>query len=299
MDVESTTRWQRAAGLAATQHGRITLAQLRTVGIMRGSVEKARRSGRLHLLFDGVYALGHRAPSPAADHMAAVLRCGDEAALSHRPAAMQHGLRGVGAWPIDVTSPAGHGRGVRGIRVHRASLGPVDRVVVDGVPVTSVARTIADLGHTLAEADLRALIREAQYRRSFSLDAVLLANARRPSRLLSAVLDDLVLTESPLEDLFRRRVLKPFRIPEPEVQDRLPGARPDFRWPQARLIVEIDGGHHANPLTRQADAARDNALQLAGELVLRYSKPDLTRRTRNTANQITRALRERGGYDIS
>lgn len=298
MDVDSATRWSAAAEVARGQHGRITLAQLRGVGIGRGSVERAVRSGRLHRLYDGVFALGHRAPSLAADHLAAVLCCGSLAGLSHRPAAVVHRLRAVGAWPIDVTSPAGRGRGVRGIRVHRSPLDGGDRVVVDGIPATSVARTIADLAHELGERDLRGLIREAQFRRTFDLEGVVRANARRPSRTLGGVLEDLAPTESPLEDLFRARILKRYKLPEPVCQQRLGGARADFRWPAARLVVEIDGGHHANPLTRHADAARDNALLLAGELVLRYVKADLTRHAARTAAQITGALRERGGHDI-
>jgi len=205
MGADRTTRWSLAAELARQQHGQVSLVQLREVGIGRGSVAKALRAGRLHRVHQGVLAVGHRAPSVAADHMAAVLRCGPEAALSHRSAAVAHGLRAVGAWPIDVTSPTGRGRGAPGIRVHRAPLPAGDRAVVDGVPVTSVARTIADLAHDLAERDLRGVIREAQFRRTFDLAAVARANARRPSRLLTALLEDLRPTESPLEDLFRAR----------------------------------------------------------------------------------------------
>jgi very-short-patch-repair endonuclease len=291
--------WTRAADIAARQHGRIAIAQLRDAGIGRGSVEKGLRSGRLHRVFDGVFALGHRAPSLGADRMAAVLRCGPEAALGFRAAAGLHGLGNGDVWPVDVISPTGRGRGVRGIRVHRSPLPEGHRARVDGIPVTSVARTLADLAHAVSERELRAMIREAQYRRVFDLDAAIEANGRRRSALLSVILEDLAPTESPLEDLFRANVVKRFRLPEPDYQPRLPGARPDARWARARLIVELDGAHHANPLTHQTDIARDNALHLSGELVLRYAAPDLTRHPRRTATQIARALRDRGGYDIS
>lgn len=278
--------WTAAAEIAARQHGRVTVAQLREVGIGRGSVEKAVRSGRMHRVFDGVLALGHVAPSLRGDWMAAVLRCGSEAALGFRAAACLHGVRDGDAWPIDVVSPTGRGRGVRGIRVHRAPLPEDHRVRVDGIPVTSVARTLADLAHEVSERDLRSMIREAQYRSVFDLDATIEANLRHRSSLLSVILKDLKPTESPLEDLFRTRVLERYRLPEPDYQPRLPGARPDLRWARARLIVELDGAHHANPLTHQRDIARDRALQLDGELVLRYATPDVTRRSRATAGQI-------------
>jgi very-short-patch-repair endonuclease len=291
--------WTKVAEIAGRQHGRITLAQLRAAGVGRGSVEKAVRAGRLHRVFGGVFAVGHLSPSRHGGWIAAVLRCGPEAALGLRPAACLHRLRGTDAWPIDVVSPTGRGRGVRGIRVHRSPLPDEHRVTVEGIPATSVARALADLAHEAGETDLRAMIREAQYRGTFDLDATIAANQRRPSSILSVILEDLVPTESPLEDLFRTNVLKRYRLPEPDYQARLPGARADVRWASARLIVELDGSHHANPLTHQTDIARDNALQLGGELVLRYGAADLKRRARATAAQIARALRERGGYDIS
>lgn len=298
MHVIATTRWRRVAEIAAAQHGCITLAQLRGAGCGRGAVDHAVLTGRLHRVHTRVLAVGHAGLTPAGRRMAAVLCCGEGAVLSHRPAAVTHGLRRGDTWPVDVTSPTGRGRGVAGIRARRSPLATEDISAVDGIPVTSVARTLADLGHEAGERDLRRMIREAQFLGVFDVGATVRANDRRPSARLSRVLDDLVPTESPLEDLFRERILEPFAIPEPVYQQRLPGARPDFRWPRARLIVELDGGHHANALTHQADIARDNVLHLAGELVLRYAKPDLTRHARRTAGQIIRALNERGGYDI-
>lgn len=277
----------------------MTFAQLLDAGVGRGAIEKAARSGRLHRVHEGVYALGHLTPSLAGDHMAAVLRCGPSAALGGWSAATHIGLCERPVWPIQVVSPSGRGRGVRGIAVSRATLPDADREVIEGVPVTSVARTLSDLSFRATEHDIRQLVREAQYRRVFDLQATIAANDRRPSRLLNAILDDLTPTESPLEDLFRDRILKRFpQIPEPDAQKKLPGARVDFRWARARLTVEIDGGHHANALTHHADIARDNALLLTGELVLRYAKPDLTRHARRTAGQIIRALNARGAYFI-
>ncbi len=221
--------WTKVAAMAAAQHGRVTLAQLSAAGVGRGSVEKAVRSGRLHRLFDGVFALGHVAPSAAGDYIAAVLRCGSAAALGFRPAACLHALRAGDAWPIDVVSPTGRGRGVRGIRVHRSPLPEHHRVRVDGIRVTTVARTLADLAHEVSEIDLRSMIREAQYRGVFDLQATIEANDRRRSSTLSVILEDLKPTESPLEDLVRSNVLKRFRLPEPDYQSKVPGARADFR----------------------------------------------------------------------
>ena len=72
--------------MAARQHGVVTHAQLLAAGLDRDAIEYRRRVGRLHLLHRGVYAVGHRPPSPLATAIAAVLACGPDAVLSHRSA---------------------------------------------------------------------------------------------------------------------------------------------------------------------------------------------------------------------
>ena len=73
---ESSTPDAALAELAARQHGVVTVAQLRESGFGAGAIKYRRRVGRLHLLHPGVYAVGHRPPSPLATAMAAVLAFG-------------------------------------------------------------------------------------------------------------------------------------------------------------------------------------------------------------------------------
>jgi Protein of unknown function (DUF559) len=118
--------------------------------------------------------------------------------------------------------------------------------------------------------------------------------SRQPSRRLSAVIDDLLPTESPLEDLFGAPWCGSTSSPNPLCQQTIEGFRVDFHWPAARLVVETDRSQHADPLRKQADSLRDNVLGLDGQLVLRYTKADLKRRHRRVAGQISAALAERG-----
>jgi hypothetical protein len=293
MEAESAKRWARAADLASPL-GLLTAAQLNALGIFRGAIEKGLRSGRLHRVHRGVYVLGHRPATREVKWAAAVLVCGPEAALSHRSAAAVWAIREWESRQVDVTSPAGRGRGREGIRVHRASLHEIDRTLRLGIPVTSVARTVADLAHELDDEATFRLVREAQFRKLLHLPALELANRRRPSRRLAAVIDDLLPTDTPLEDLFVEAVIRRYGIPEPLCQQKVEGFRVDFHWPAARLVVETDGSQHADPLRMQADHIRDNVLQVAGQLVLRYTKADLTRRHRRVADQIVDALGARG-----
>jgi hypothetical protein len=78
--------------------------------------------------------------------MAAVLACGDGAVLSHRSAAALWGLLPVRSGPVDVTIPASAGRKKRrGIRLHRSPSVISASTRRSGIPVTTPARTIADL----------------------------------------------------------------------------------------------------------------------------------------------------------
>jgi hypothetical protein len=98
----------------------VAVGQLLAAGLDRDAVAYRRKVGRLHLLHRGVYAVGHRPPSPLARAMAAVLACGPDAALSHRSAgALWQILPRWSAVP-DVTARSD--RRHRGIHVHRAPL---------------------------------------------------------------------------------------------------------------------------------------------------------------------------------
>jgi hypothetical protein len=88
--------------------------------VIRRGVE----AGRLRLVFRGVYAVGHLALRREGWWMAALLACGEGAALSHRTAAMAWGLQTGPTLPIDVTTSTDHGRKHRQIATHRMLLAP-------------------------------------------------------------------------------------------------------------------------------------------------------------------------------
>jgi predicted transcriptional regulator of viral defense system len=144
--------------LAARQHGVVTVAQLVALGFGAGAIKYRGRVGRLHLLHRGVYAVGHRPPSPLATAMAAVLACGPDAALSHRSAAAL--WRIVPRWPTppEVTTPTKHRH--PGIRIHRST--QADTTTHYGIPVTTPLRTLVDLADVLNPNQLTRALNEAQ-----------------------------------------------------------------------------------------------------------------------------------------
>ena len=279
--------WLAVATLAARQWGRVSTAQLHAAGIGRGAIEKAVRSGRLHRLHRGVYAVGHLAPSDHGRWMAAVLACGGDAALSHRSAARLHRIgRGEGMRP-DVTVPGD--RRPPQITVHRAPLPPHHVTDRAGIRVTTVARTIADLAHELEDDGLRGVVREAQFLGVFDLAATKEAAGRRPSRPLNDLVEEM-LGSSRLNDDFLR-LLRRHRLPLPLPEHRLRGHRVDFVYEHARVAIELDGYRaHRSVDAFQRDLAIGNALQLAGWLLLRFSWADVHRRPRQTAATVRRAL---------
>lgn len=139
---------QRAlAALAGRQHDVFTLAQLQDLGLTASAVHKRAASGRLHRVHHGVYSL---APaellSRRGRYMAAVLACGPGAVLSHRSAAALHELRATDRTGIDVTISGRTNHNRPGIDVHRScTLSAGDTTTVDGIPCTTVSRTLLDL----------------------------------------------------------------------------------------------------------------------------------------------------------
>jgi very-short-patch-repair endonuclease len=225
----------RTDELAARQHGVIARGQLLGAGWSESRIDREIRARRLHRVHDGVYAVGHRALGDQGRWLAAALACGG--VVSHQSAAALHGLPVSDNGLAHVTSQ----HCVRRARIasHRATLAPRDRTVRHRIPVTSIARTLADVSHTLDDAAFHRAVREAQFKGLFDEAQVTDALSRRRSRRLARYLGDDTLTQSELEDAFVR-LCRRHRIPALHTQY---GTKPrvDFIWHEQRLIVEVDG----------------------------------------------------------
>ncbi|HEY8770236.1 MAG TPA: type IV toxin-antitoxin system AbiEi family antitoxin domain-containing protein, partial [Thermoleophilaceae bacterium] len=82
------------AALADAQHGVVSLAQLRRLGLSDTAVHKRAARGLLHRVHRAVYAVGRRGLSVDGRFAAAVMACGSGAVLSHRSVADRHGILG-------------------------------------------------------------------------------------------------------------------------------------------------------------------------------------------------------------
>jgi very-short-patch-repair endonuclease len=270
------------AELAAAQHGVVALWQLSRFGLTMRIAERRVATGRWHRVHQGVYAIGHPSLTDYGELMAAVLACGSEAVLSHVSAAELWGLTNGHRDRVDVTAPGRRGRIPGGINAHRHnSLVDEDRAVVNGIPCTSVARTLLDVAGTTQIWELRRLIEKAEVKRLLDHGAVRRlirrSRGRRGVARLRMVLDDLhpktKRTRSPLERRFLRMCSRAL-LPPPEVNVLLDldglCIEADFLWRDARLVVETDGRQtHDTATAFEADRRRDQRLTLAGWRVIR------------------------------
>lgn len=104
--------------------------------------------------------------------MAAVLAVGPQAALSHRDAAALHGLRSPHEGRSDVTTTS-QAKSTRAIRVHQTvALTSLDVTTLDGIPVTTVSRTLLDLAEVLPQHQLAAALSEAERQNVLDVHAI-------------------------------------------------------------------------------------------------------------------------------
>ena len=235
------------AELARRQWGVVTRAQLTELGVRDRGIADWVRSGRLHRLYRGIYAVGHDRLRLEGRWLAAVLACGPGAVLSHRDAGVLWDLRQSNSAYIDVTVPSRNGRKRQaGIRVHRSGRLRRDEVTVrNGIPVTTVARTLLDLADVLDRQALKRVITEAEYLNLFdlaALNAVVQSESGPPRRQADgggrralAIGHDRSWSERFLALLERHRV------EEPESGVWIEGYETDFLWRSAGLVVELDG----------------------------------------------------------
>ena len=245
---------------AERQHGRITRTQLLEMGADARCVDRWLADGRLRRVHNGVYAVGHAAPSMLGDYMAAVLACGEGAALSHRAAAHLLRLLPGRPPPAEVTVPTLGGRSRPRIVVHRvAALHRLDVVPLHGMRVTIAPRVLLDLAPGLSPGDLARACHEAWVHHRTAPRHIEACIARNPhkkaiAKLRAASGSDVTLSK--LEDRFLV-LLREHGLPRPRTNIDRRGDKVDCHWPQLDLTVElVSYRFHGSRHAFEADVAR-------------------------------------------
>lgn len=146
----------RVSELAARQWGLLTTAQAGAEGITRLQLARLANAGVIERFGRGIYvspaAVDERTPLRAAWLSLGPSELAEErladlpssGVLSHTSAASLHGLGDLLDGEPEITVP-GRKQSRRGIRLHRATLRADEVTIVEGLPVTTPARTVADL----------------------------------------------------------------------------------------------------------------------------------------------------------
>jgi predicted transcriptional regulator of viral defense system len=296
--------WQ-IVEFAVAQHGVVALWQLVELGLSARAVRDRVAVGRLHRIHEGVYAVGHPRLTKKGVYMAAVLACGRRSALSHRSAADHRELWRGSRDLVDVISPRRPGRKRAGIDAHTSStLLLRDIETIDGIPCTSVARTLLDLAAVVPRRRIERAVDEAEYREVLDAAAIedVLARAghHRGAGVLRAILDDhapgSTRTRNELEEAFLA-ICDRVGLPRPEVNAWIAlepnGYEADFLWRAQRFIAETDGGAaHATRRGFENDRRRDQRLTLAGYRVVRFTYSQVFDEPRSVETTISELLRK-------
>jgi hypothetical protein len=273
-------REQQIAALATRQHGFVAHWQLSALGLGDDAIHYRVRAGRLHPVHIGVYAVGHRKLTRSGRWMAAVLACGPEALLSHWDAAGLWQLLGRNGSLIHVTTPRNH-KYVRSgnVKVHRPRvIHADDRSETDGIPVTSVAKTLIDLAPFAHKDTLARAWDEGARLELFTHDDIVAVRARSRGKRGLAKIDALIADRRPLPPVTRSTLeimfvefCQRYGLPAPAMNTWIGKYEVDAAWHDELVAVELDSRYHDNEGSFERDPIRDADLQVARYRILRIT----------------------------
>lgn len=298
---DATDRYLQLRDAAGCHHGALHVCELARLGFNSSAIAHAVERGRLTRVYPEVYAVGHGALGVSGWHRAAVLRAGPGSAIGHHTAGVEWEMSRFPAGSVHVVTPR-QVRPTPGLTLHRSSSLSVEHITaIEGVPYTSRARTIVDLGTALTAPQLANVLYRAAYHQPGIGEAVhqlLAALPRVPGR--ATVVRALALhdagsagTRSMLEDRFLQLLQRArIHLGEHNVSAGVGelAFEVDHIWRAALLVVEVDGFGHRRMRASRIDAERTAALEAHGFMLLRFTARDIRTRPMWVTTKIRRAL---------
>jgi very-short-patch-repair endonuclease len=230
---------------AANQGGHITREQLLTASVAPRTIKRWVASGKLIRVYRGVYAVGHLQSNPIDAAHAALLAGGERSALAGSCGLVLWGVWRY--WPKRLEIVLADDRRPSGLTVrHSATLMQRDITVVQGLRVTSPARTMLDNAKRLTSKQLARAINDLRLRDLLTIDQLADIVTRNPTHEAVALLRPQLEfaqdepTRSGLEDIFLE-LLRKHGLPTPRINVHQCGFRVDAHFPGHGLIVELDG----------------------------------------------------------
>lgn len=289
--------WAKIAQIASRQLGNLTRAQLLALGMSNRSIAHAIKTDRLHRVYHGVYAVGRPPTTPLEKAVAAVLACGPRAALSHGSAMTLWGFWKRWDEPFDVTVAAD--RRPKGIHTHYTkTLLRRDVTIVDGIQVTSAARTLLDMAPRTRPKSLTRYINDARRTHLLTLKDLADVAARNPTHPGAPILNIHAAsphnpTRSGLEDEFLR-FCERYNLPTPLINTMLYGYEVDAYFPVEKVIVELDS-EEFHMYSFEGDRERDATMLLHEIATIRITGKRLESSPDYEADRLRQILRTRRG----
>lgn len=160
------SRFDELASLAEENDGLVTADHARQAGFTDSVLARLVQRGRIERTSRGVYRVPYLTPGRFSQYREAVLwakanRGPAQVAISHTTALAAYEISDANPHSIHITVPKTarlRRQKAKGIVVHREDLMPEDITIHEGIPLTTIARTVADL---LKSGERIDLIRQA------------------------------------------------------------------------------------------------------------------------------------------
>lgn len=290
------------ARLAEHQHSIFDVAALDQLGFSRDQRAQRVGTGRWVELHDGVYRMGGAPVTWRGGLLAACLAGGSHAVASHRSAASVWKVDGGDTRLRELLCPRWRRSSEPGLIVHETKvLDPRDVTIIDGIPVTTIERTLLDLGAVRHALTVERAV-ETALRKELTTLTDLRSTVRRLGRrgrngvgVLRRIIDERDpnrrLTESTME-LHLLQVLRAHGLPEPVTQHEIVHrgrfvARVDAAYPDLLIALEYESlDWHTGKAALIRDSARRNAVVAAGWCPVAVTVEDLRSGGHRVCDQI-------------
>lgn len=277
---------------AARHHGLFTAADAAVHGVDRSKLHRWSTSGRVERIAPAVYRVVG-APHSWRQELLATVWSGPQILASHRAAGALRGLDGVRPGRIEAVTPRWTRRARPTATVHESlDLRGVDVDEVDGIPCTSLVRTLVDLPAVVHEFRAGQALDHAarQDRRVLALVRARHLEVARRGRDGTVALRALLAERGQGDCIpgsgFERRALRLIQgsdLPRPVCQHQVREGDftcyIDIAWPEHMVAMECDSlAHHFGGRAHQWDRERRRRLTRLGWAVIEFTYEDVTRR---------------------
>ena len=293
--------------LARLQRGLVTHQQLADIGLTPAMIRHRRRTGQLVVIHRGIYRLAGVQLDWGVKLQAAALAAGPLALVSHRSAAVWRGFQGAETTIVDIASDENRRIRLAGVVAHQTlDLPSADWGEHGGLPVTSVERTLIDVGRYWSPETIGILLDHAvrdgltSYERFQRRTQELARQGRNGIGTARLVLAARGFGDGWGFEKAMRGALRDAGLPEPQREFRVRTAgssyRVDFAYCGAMVGIECDSTEwHTLPYQRVRDARRRNRIQNAGLMLLLVTSGRLRDDPDGVIDEIRTALVNRAG----